>query len=260
MATVLFGKALGFEVVAALFDQPITSFARRAILTSAGAGGHLIRGHGYLRTALRTMAARRRADRPYVIMPGASGPLAVLGYVDAMLELGEQVRRGDAPRPDIIVVPCGSGGTVAGLALGVAMLGWPTLVTAVRITALLASNRLTLRWILRGARRLLEQHGARLLGRPRFAIHHGAIGPGYGFATPEAIAAIPEVERLIGVPGEVTYSGKGIAGLTTIARANPRATILYWHTLSSVRPEVPAIDAVSAPRGFEDVFAGDVAV
>src|SRR5262249_18757266 len=33
MATVLFGKRLGFDVHAALFEQPITSFARSALLT-----------------------------------------------------------------------------------------------------------------------------------------------------------------------------------------------------------------------------------
>jgi 1-aminocyclopropane-1-carboxylate deaminase/D-cysteine desulfhydrase-like pyridoxal-dependent ACC family enzyme len=264
MATVLFGKRLGFDVCAALFDQPVTSFARDAILTGVGAGGQLVHGGSYVGTALRTVAAYRRVERPYLILPGASTPLAILGYVDAMLELGEQVRRHEVPRPDIIVVPAGSGGTLAGLALGAALLRWPTVVTGVRITELIACNRATIRWLIEATSRFLRRHAgpaAKLrLGEARFALHHGAIGGGYGYPTPSAIEAIPEVERLIGVPGEVTYSGKGLTGLRAVARANPTATVLYWHTLSSVRPAVSptALDTVST--SFDKVFAGPVSI
>src|SRR5689334_22997393 len=105
MATVLFGRGAGFEVTAALFDQPVTRFAREALLTGAAGGGDLVYGGGYLTTALRTIQALRGAERSYLILPGASNPLALLGYVDAMLELGEQVRRGEAPQPEVIVLP-----------------------------------------------------------------------------------------------------------------------------------------------------------
>ena len=262
MATVLFGRRLGFAVHAVLFDQPITSFARSAVLTGAAAGGQLVRGGGYLGTTLRAIAAYRRAERPYLILPGASSPLAVLGYVDAMLELGEQVRRGELPRPDLIVVPAGSGGTLVGLAIGAALLRWPTMVTGVRITDLIACNRAVLRWRIQATARFLARHAGRSalhrLGDAPFALHHGAIGGGYGHPTPEAIEAIPAVERLIGVPGEVTYSGKGLAGLRAVVRAHPRATVLYWHTLSSVRPEVPSIEPDALPPAFASVFAGAV--
>src|SRR5262245_17860931 len=50
LATILLGRSLGFEVSAALFDQPATRFARRAVLGGAAAGGDLVYGGGYLRT------------------------------------------------------------------------------------------------------------------------------------------------------------------------------------------------------------------
>jgi D-cysteine desulfhydrase len=261
MATVLFGRRLGFEVHAVLFDQPVTSFARRAILTGVTAGGHLVHGGGYLSTALRGLGLHRRAERPYLILPGASSPLAILGYVDAMLELGEQVRRGEVPRPDLVVVPAGSGGTLAGLAIGAAILRWPTVVTGVRITQLYACNQATIRWLIEATVRFLRRHGgARLrLGEARFALHHGAIGGGYGHPTPEAVEAIPEVERLIGVPGEVTYSGKGLAGLRALCREHPEATVLYWHTLSSVTPPC-ADDPETMSTSFAEVFTGEVLI
>jgi D-cysteine desulfhydrase len=262
VATVLFGRSRGFAVTAVLFDQPVTSFARRAIRVSAGAGARLVRGGGYVTTAWRAFRAWRAADRPYFIPPGASTPVANLGYVDAALELGEQVARGECPRPDFIVLPSGSGGTLAGLAIGLAILGWPTVVVGVRITARVACNRVTIGHLIRGSVRYLRRRSTRFaalsLPRPRFSIFQGAIGRGYGYATDDAVQAMPIVERLLGVPGEITYSGKGIAGLRAIARAHPAATLLYWHTLSSA--PTPTEAPVSDLPDFGDVFEGDVPV
>jgi 1-aminocyclopropane-1-carboxylate deaminase/D-cysteine desulfhydrase-like pyridoxal-dependent ACC family enzyme len=153
MATVLFGRALGFDVTAALFDQPVTAFARKALLTSAAGGGELIYGGSYLGTAL-----------------------------GALLELGEQVRRGELPRPDVIVVPAGSGGTLAGLAVGASILRWPTLLVGVRITEAFACNRATIRLLIESTARFLKKRARRAtrlgLTPVRFALHHGAIGDG----------------------------------------------------------------------------------
>jgi 1-aminocyclopropane-1-carboxylate deaminase/D-cysteine desulfhydrase-like pyridoxal-dependent ACC family enzyme len=262
MATVLFGQALGFKVTAALFDQPVTAFAREALLTGVAGGGTLIYGGGYLATALGALRARHRAERPYLILPGASTPMANLGYVDALLELGEQVRRGEVPRPDVIVVPAGSGGTLAGLAVGVSILRWPTLLIGVRITEAFACNRATIRLLIESTARYLQKRAGRAtrssLTEVRFALHHGAIGAGYGYPTREAIEAIPEVERLIGIRGEVTYSGKGLSGLRAIARAHPGKTVLYWNTLSSTRPALPRLGPEALPPAFAKVFAGPV--
>lgn len=264
MATVILGAAFGFEVSAVLFEQPITSFARQALLTDVAGRGHIVYGGGYVMTAIRTLRAYYAAERPYLILPGASNPMAVLGYVDAMLELGEQVRRGEMPRPDVIVVPSGSGGTLAGLAIGASILRWPTRLVGVRITDFIACNRVTIRMLIGATARYLAKHAKRSTRRDLagadVAVHHRAAGRGYGHATPEGVEAIPEVERLIGVPGEVTYSGKGLAGLRAIAAEHPGKTVLYWHTLSSVRPALPEASPEALPPAFAKVFSGPVAV
>ena len=221
---------------AVLFEQPMTRFAREALAVDAEGGGELEDGRGYARTALRLALRLQRADRPYLLVPGASLPLPNLGYVDAMLELALQVEQGAIPRPDRILVPAGSGGTAVGLALGVALLGWDTVVTAVRITEPLITNRLTLRALLVATARRLESlgvAGGRRLGRARVEVDGRFLGEGYGGPTPAALHGMELVPRLLGVPGEVTYSGKGMAALETWARERPRESILYWHTLSS---------------------------
>ena len=121
MATSLFGQALGLPVRIVHFDQPITRFARNAILTNAAAGAELVWGGNYLMTIWRTWRSLHKGS--YLIFPGAANALANLGYIDAMLELAEQVARGEMPKPDAIVLPTGSSGTLAALALGASWLG-----------------------------------------------------------------------------------------------------------------------------------------
>ncbi|AUX44014.1 hypothetical protein SOCE26_054730 [Sorangium cellulosum] len=264
MATVLFGRALGFAVTAVLYDQPVTRFGRAALLTDAAGGAELVRGGGYTSTALRVIGAMRRAERPYFILPGASSALPCLGYVDAMLELAEQVRRGEAPRPDRIVVASGTCGTLAGLALGAAMLGWPTTIVGVRIADRIVCNRAVVRYEVASMARTLARRAPRFTRRRlpsvRFEIEHRAFGPGYGASTPAAIAAIPEVERLIGVPGEVTYSGKALAALREIGRERPGETLLLWQTLSSARPPLPPVGPAALPPAFARYFEGEIDV
>lgn len=236
-ATILLARSVGLDVTAVLFDQPKTDFMREALAIDLRAGGRLVHGGSYARTARVFFEERARTFKPYIVPPGASGPLANLGYVDAMLEIATQVERGAMPRPDRIVVACGSGGTVAGLAVGAALLGWKTTVVGVRITDLIASNPLTLAFLVDRTARLVEASGGpsreRLKGA-RVEMEHGCIGPGYGFSTPDAEEGAREVERVIGAPGEVTYSGKAFVGLKKQLRAHPKDVVLFLATLSSV--------------------------
>ena len=57
------------------------------------------------------------------IPPGATCLLGNLGLVRAGLELGEQVRAGVLPEPEVVYVALGSGGTAAGLAVGLGLAG-----------------------------------------------------------------------------------------------------------------------------------------
>jgi 1-aminocyclopropane-1-carboxylate deaminase/D-cysteine desulfhydrase-like pyridoxal-dependent ACC family enzyme len=65
------------------------------------------------------------------VPPGGSSPLSVLGHLEALMELAEQIESGDSPLatpPDYIFVPLGSGATAMGLVLGCYLLGWHTKV------------------------------------------------------------------------------------------------------------------------------------
>lgn len=263
-ATALFAKALSLTLTAILFDQPMTRFAKEAVLADADSGCELLYGGGYLRTAARTYLEQRKPGR-YLILPGAPTPLANIGYVDAMLELAAQVERGELPRPDFIVLPTGSSGTLAALAIGAAHLRWPTQIVGVRITDAIACNRLTIGLIIDRTQKWLAARSATFrdakLPKPRFSLYGGALGPGYGHPTREAIDAIDVNTTLTGAPGEVTYSGKALAGLKAmLASGEVRGNVLLWNTLSRARP-TPSPDArARVPRELAWVFdAPDVA-
>jgi D-cysteine desulfhydrase len=244
-ATAVFGQELGLAVRAVLFDQPITKYAKKALLMDVSTGAELIWGGGYLTTVLRTLGTLLRDRRAgnFFIMPGASNPIANLGYVDAALELAAQVEGGEMPRPDAIVLPTGSAGTLAALALGMSWLGWDTEIIGVRIAPRLLCNRFTIGNVVRATDRFLRVREPKRwrISRPaRWSLHHGAIGAGYGHATAEAIEAIDHVGALTGESGEVTYSAKAMVGLRAIAQ-EPRwmgKTLLLWNTLSTPRPPI----------------------
>lgn len=240
MATALLGREHGFAVRVVLFDQPVTRFARDAVRTLVGAGADVVYGGNIPMTALRTWRGIERGD--YVIFPGAASPLANLGYVDAMLELGEQVRRGKVPRPDLVVTPTGSSGTLAGLALGAAFLGWPTEIVGVRITTPVVCNRLFVAGVVARTRRFLAQRSRhwKLAREPRWRLDGSQLGAGYGEPTDAAREGARQVERLTGVTGEITYSGKAMAALRTIGQRHRDANVLLWNTLSTPRPAIGA--------------------
>jgi D-cysteine desulfhydrase len=266
-ATALFGRAHGFKVSTVFFDQPMTRFAREALLVNASAGVEMSYGGGYLRTVLKTIAAYRRDPSSYFIPPGAANPLANLGYIDAMFELAEQVARGEMPRPDVIVLPTGSSGTLAALAIGARLLGWPTEVYGVRITLRIATNSFTIGRIAAATWSFLRKRARELSSQRlepiRYRLLHDALGRGYGYPTEAAVAALPMVERLLGCSGEVTYSAKALVGLKEIAQSDEhaRSTILFWNTLSSVRPDVSHLDPYAVlPRDFHRFYLGEMPV
>jgi len=257
MATSLFGRHLGLPVTAVLFDQPKTRFMQEAMLTSLSAGANLVYGGGFISTAWK--AWRAFGPDAYFIPPGAPNPLANLGYVDAMFELAEQVARGEMPRPDVIVLPTGSSGTLAAMAIGAALLGWETEIVGVRITLRIAANVLTISAILNRTWHFLRQRVPELRHfrmHPRWSLFHDAIGPGYGHPTPDSVAALPEVQRLLGASGEVTYSAKALVGLKALA-SRPDLhgkTILFWNTLSSVRPSLDGVTPSMLSKELQRVY------
>jgi D-cysteine desulfhydrase len=175
-----------------------------------------------------------------VIPTGGSSPTGILGFVNAALELKQQVDAGLLPVPDNIYVASGTMGTAVGLALGIQLAGLPTRVTAVRVTAEKFTSLERGRSLYDATSRLLHHADPSIPLLPfpedRFEIRHEYLGQQYALYTPESVEAMRVMRDAEGLGLEGTYTGKALACLFQDAaegRLRGRQT-LFWNTYNSV--------------------------
>ncbi len=170
-----------------------------------------------------------------MIPPGASSALGTLGYVAAGLELATQVSRGKCPSPRRVYVALGTGGTAAGLAVGLALAGLKSEVVAVRVATRAVGNYAYLNMLARRSINLLTRAAIGItVPKLNIKIDHRFIGPGYAHVTREAHDAVEYCQR-VGVSLDTTYTGKAFAALLTDRRAEPNiGPLLFMNTLGSI--------------------------
>lgn len=179
---------------------------------------------------IRAHAARRRGIR--WIPPGGSSPLGMLGHVNAALELAEQVARGEMPEPAAVVLPVGSGGTAAGLALGLEIAGMRTRVIGARVAPRIAAGRSRVLFLADRARAYLRRAtGERIprVGRSRVEIVHDVYAGAYGRPLPDAVSSTALLERATGIRVDGTYSAKAFHAAMARATRDGSST-LFWFT------------------------------
>jgi len=256
LATTVFGRQLGFDVSLVLFPQPLTPHVQEVLLADRALGAEL-RFTAHVSGLPAGMFAARVAhwkERCQVIPPGGSDSVGTLGYVNAALELAEQISAGQVPEPDTIVVATGTMGTAAGLALGLAATNLRTTIDAARITARMITNERALHNLIRATAALLAQHGVSIdvnAAIARVVLNHDQFGEGYGKPTAAGDAATESFAR-IGLELDPTYTAKAAAALQAAMRRRPDSVLLFWHTLSAAMPqETSTMDDLPARfRGY----------
>ena len=154
-----------------------------------------------------------RGAQCYVPIGGTS-PLGILGHIEAGRELAEQIRQGELPTPETVVVPLGTGGTAAGIAMGLGIEGIRTTVTAVRVVPWIASPPWRVPNLIRAA------------GFPAVPVRvdHSAYGGAYG----KPLDRGREAASAIGLPLDDTYMAKAAA--VALAMRGPT---LLWVTFNA---------------------------
>jgi D-cysteine desulfhydrase len=184
-------------------------------------------------TAAVRAALLRTSSRVRWIPAGGSTPLGALGHVDAALEPASQLARDAERAPDLLVAPLGSGGTVAGLLVGLEVAGLPTRVIGVRVVPRIVANHARVMRLARRTAALLARvtgTGAPRLDPGRLEIEQGEYGGAYARETESARAAAAAVREAGGPPLEGTYSGKALAAALARARLAPEKRALFWLT------------------------------
>jgi D-cysteine desulfhydrase len=180
------------------------------------------------------VAAELRAAgrRPYVIPEGGSSALGSLGYLLAVAELRAQLPEAWRTGSLTLAYAAGSGGTGAGLELGVRLLGWRD----ARPVGFAVNNdsgyfRETIAALCAEARRRWPALPEVPAGE--VAIDDGFIGPGYAQTTPEGLELIRRAAREDGVVLDPVYTGKAMLGVSVRAREAgglPAPRVVFFHT------------------------------
>jgi D-cysteine desulfhydrase len=183
--------------------------------------------HAVMAGALPELRAAGRSG--YVIPEGGSSALGSLGYALCVSELCAQLD----PGPLTMVCAVGSGGTLAGLALGAALSRRPWRVCGFAVCDDSAYFTAFARAILEEAGRLPGLAAAARAAASLFEVRDGYVGRGYGLARPEELALLRDACRLEGLVLDPVYTGKALYGLVSELRKDvstfgPR--VLFLHT------------------------------
>jgi D-cysteine desulfhydrase len=227
LATAVYARALGIEVEAVLFPQPVTDHVRRQLLADAAAGLRFRPTRTIVGVPFASIAARLGGAR--WIPGGGSSVTGTLGFVSGACEIREQMARGELPPVDVVYAALGSCGTVAGLAAGFA--GTDVEVVGVRVVDRLIANLSRTRALARAA---LARIGVDQKFPLRLRVEHGQFGGLYGRSTPAADEAVARAAG-VGLQLETTYTGKALAALLADARAGrlDGKRVLFLHSYSS---------------------------
>jgi len=213
LAAATYAHRLGLEVEAVVYPQPATDDAARTAAALSALGGvrvTSIRSPYLMPVALAARLAALAPRAPYLLWPGASTPLGALGHVSAALELVDAFAAAGDDEPDDVVVALGSGGSAAGLAVGLALGGWRRArVVAVRAADRVVTNRAALAPLLAGTVALLAAGGA-VVAPPRLTVDGRWFGRGYGHPTSAGDEATGRAGEL-GLAVEPTYTAKAFA-------------------------------------------------
>lgn len=221
LATALYARDQGLRCAIALVDQPVDDHVRAQLdrLRDSGAALH------FTHTKVRTVAAvpwlMLRHRFPYFLPAGGSSPVGALGWVKGGLEIADQVEAGAMPEPSHVVCAVGTGGTAAGLVVGLGLGGLDTKVLGVVVNDKLKLDHRTLM--------KLASRTARLAGAPapdpaRLVVTTDFLGAGYGHPTRESESALQRADEL---ELEPVYTAKAMAAALALDAPGP---VLFLHT------------------------------
>jgi len=238
VATACYAQKLNFDCLLLLKDQPNSPVVQQNLLLNHSFGAQML-FFETIHKRNKVFADMSKMKDVYCISVGGSTPLGVLGYVNAVFELKNQINEGVIPKPDIIYIPVGSCGTVTGLLLGSKLAGLDFRIVGVLIAperrhGIFASN---IKKLFNETNQLLHSLDSRI---PLFdfpvnclTICKDFCGPKYGVWLPEANEARTLLYQAEKIVIEGTYSAKCLAALVKDIKnkqIDKDGIVLFWNT------------------------------
>ena len=206
-----------------------------------GAEVHIVpMGDGETEAQAEDRAARMGRDqaagleaagtRCYDVPMGGASPIGSAGFVAGWVELREQLEALGI-QADVLCHATGTGGTLAGLAAGRALLGDATRILPVAVSPKDAGYEARAAALANDTLALL---GAEERVAPGdLVVERGYYAPGYEVPNRTGSDAIRLLARTEGILLDQVYSGKGFGGMLDQIRtgAIPQGSrVVYWHT------------------------------
>jgi len=263
LATALYAHEMGFDCTCFLSHQAKTPMAPATLNMHIKNGTEIVRFGGSYANRIATLRECLWGRNAWVIPMGGSSWLGAVGFVNAGLELAEQVASGVVPMPDRLYVATGTMGTAAGLAIGLTLADLPTEVHAVRVSDPLIMNEAALRHLIGKTalmlRRLDSSIPADLEKQVRVTVRDDFFAGGYAKTNEATDAALVFAKDQLGIELETTYTGKAMAALLHDLddAALADQSILFWNTYSSAKLPVPVdrpLDKHALPDEFIRYF------
>ncbi len=263
LATSLYSRKLGLDCTCFLSHQAKTPMAPQTLNMHIRNGTELVIYGGSYAKRVATLRENLWGRNAWVLPLGGSSWLGAVGFVNAGLELAEQVATGVISRPDRIYVATGTMGTAAGLAIGLALADLRTEIQAVRVTDPLIMNETALRKLIGKIalmlRRIDPTIPADLASRVRIVVRDDYFAGGYAETNEATDAAVRFGMDSLDMKLETTYTGKAMAALLNDLDDASIADkkFLFWNTYSSAELPVPddkPLDEAALPEAFIRYF------
>lgn len=176
---------------------------------------------------------RSKGRRPYIIPFGGSNAVGALGFVAAIAELKGQLSAQD-DTIDHLIVPSSSGGTHAGITVGVDMFDMALNVIGIGIDRGAPGDPPYESELATLANQVAERLGvAAHYAAGAFHMRYDYFGEGYGVVGDLEREAIQLVGKYEGILLDPVYTGRAMGGLIDMIRRKDIAssdTVLFWHT------------------------------
>lgn len=248
LATAMHAFELGLNCTCFLSHQKETPNVARTLNMHRQLGTEIFRwGHGIDEVAL--FRERLQGRGAWVIPLGGTCWLGVVGFVNAGLELAEQIVAGIVERPDRIYIACGTTGSAAGLALGIAAAGLETTVHAVQVADNPFASEAKMRKLMEKTRILLNRADPSFVAEnldEAVVWRDDFLAGGYARTDEATAAAVDVAKKQLDLSLETTYTGKAMAAMLHDLQAtdNDGVRYLFWNTynaqplpVSAARPE-----------------------
>jgi 1-aminocyclopropane-1-carboxylate deaminase/D-cysteine desulfhydrase-like pyridoxal-dependent ACC family enzyme len=257
LATAIHSKEAGLDCTCFLAHQARTPNISKVLGAHLKLGTEIIKWGG----SVDQLALYRRYIQgrgTWVIPLGGSCWLGALGFVNAGLELSLQIESGEIDEPDRIYIANGTLGSVAGLAIGLALANLQTEIHAVRV----ANNRLSqpgvLRNLIRKTADLLHRFDpsipSDIAAQTKIVWRDEFYAGGYAASNEATNNAVAIAKDTLNLDLETTYTGKAMAALQyDLHSSNENDNYMFWNTYNSgPLPELPASESRQAlPQQFQ---------